>query len=342
MVITMIKVLKKCVIFAVVAVAVVMTMGSSSVLGADSKDDSELFIIRYPRPFVFESNIVAEALGFFKEEGLKIEYVTTVEGLSSFQMLAQGLIDVAGPHPNSVAQARLAGIKVLAVVPDMVDNPKYPHVRYIAREDGPIKSLEDIVDKKVAIRAYAACYEGYLQTYLDDKGVKGDVAWVVLPAGGQAEQALSQGLVDLTTSHPPFATLAFKAGGNKEIATSWDIFKKPAAGLAVYVFHEDFLAKHPDKARAFAKAMYKTRKWINRHVDESIYLVAKELKLDPESVNVELDGRWYTETPSILKEDIELWFDISEKLGYWKHGDIRPEDIFTNEFDPTEEPVFTD
>lgn len=330
------KILKKCAILAAVAAAIIMATDSNPAMAADSKD-AELFVMRLPRPYVFDETLIGKALGFFEEEGINIEFVTAVEGLSSFQMLNQGLLDAGGGHPSNVAQAKLAGIKVLGVAPGMVDNPKYPHARYIVKEDGPIKSLDDIVGKKVAIRTYMSCYEGYLKIYLEDKGIKGDVEWVVLSTGGQAEQALSQGLIDMTTTHPPFATIAFKAGGHKQIATSWNIFESAAAGLGIHVFEEDFLAAHPNEVRAYTRALYKTRKWINSHMDEAVHLTAKEFNVDPADVNVELDGRWYAETPGIQKEDIELWFDISERLGYWNHGDLKPEDIFTNEFDPTEE-----
>jgi ABC-type nitrate/sulfonate/bicarbonate transport system substrate-binding protein len=251
-------------------------------------------------------------------------------------MLAQGLIDVADGHPDQVAKARLAGMKVKAVVPGMVDHPDFPHVRYIARENGPIKSLNDIVGKKVGIASFASCYEGYLLSYLNQKGLTGEVEWVTLPAGGQAEQSLTQGLIDLTTSHPPYGSLAIKAGGNKQIATSWDIFNSPAAGLSVRAFNEDFIARHPDQVKAFSRAMFKARKWINAHMDEAVPLVSKALGVDPATVSVEWDGRWYAETPGYNKEDIDLWFKICEDLGYWQPGDIKPEEIYTNEFAPSE------
>ncbi|MDR1649327.1 MAG: ABC transporter substrate-binding protein [Synergistaceae bacterium] len=298
------------------------------------KAKKDLFVIRSSAQTVFNEFHAAALKGFFEEEGLEIEFLGLVEGLSKYQMLEQKLVDVVDGHPNQTAQARLAGIKAIAVVPGMVDHPKYPHVRYYAREGGAVKSLDDLVGKKVGIMNYGSCYEGYLKAYLTGKGIKGDVEWVVLPAGGQQEQALTQGLIDLTTSHPPFGSVADKAGGNKEIASSWDIFKSPAAGLSVRVFHEDFIKEHPDKVRAFARAMYKARKWIDANMEEAVPLVSEALGLDPATVDAAWDGRWYAETPGFAEEDIALWFEISEALGYWNHGDIQPEDIYTNEFAP--------
>lgn len=301
---------------------------------AGRRGDDGLFVVRTITQVVFNEFNVADLRGYFAEEGIKLEYVGRVEGLSNYQLLEQGAIDVTDGHPNQVAQARLAGMKVKAVVPGMVDHPDFPHVRYIARENGPIRSLDDIIGKKVAIQSYNSCYEGYLQYYLQQRGIKGEVDWVVLATGGQAEQSLTTGQIDMTTSHPPFGSLAIRAGGNKQIATSWDILHSPGSGLSVRVFTEDFINKYPDILRGFARAMYKARLWIDENMDEAVPLVSEYLGLDPEKVSVEWDGRWYEETPIFRKEYIDTWFDLCEALGYWKPGDIEPEDIYTNDFAP--------
>ncbi|MDR1978502.1 MAG: ABC transporter substrate-binding protein [Synergistaceae bacterium] len=295
----------------------------------------DLFVIRVPLKTGFNEFTAADLKGFYEEEGIKAEFIGLLEGLSVYQMLEQGLIDVTDGHTDKLTQARLAGIKVKAVLPGMVDHPKLPHVRYYAREDGPIETLDDIVGKKVGISNYAACNDGYLKAYLNKRGIEGEVEWVVLPKAGQMEQALSQGLIDLSTTHPPFASLVVNAGGSKQVASTWDLYNSPGAGLSIRAFHEDFLAAHPEEVKAFSRAMYKTRKWINENPNEAIPLVSEALGLDPAKVNVELDTFWFSEEPGIKKEDIELWFEISESLGYWNHGDIEPEEVFTNEFDPT-------
>jgi ABC-type nitrate/sulfonate/bicarbonate transport system substrate-binding protein len=324
---------KRTIFTAICAVALFAAMNLNPAFGAAS----DLFVIKVPLKTGFNEFVVADLRGYYEAEGLKAEYVGLVQGLSVYQMMAQGLLDVGDGHPNQVAQARLAGIKVKAVAPGMVDNPKYPHVRYIAREDGPIKSLDDIVGKKVGITNYGSCIDGYLIAYLEKKGIKGEIEWVTLPTGGQAEQALTQGLIDLTTSHPPFGSIAIMAGGNKQIASTWDIFHSPGAGLSIRAFSDDFIKAHPNEVRGFARAMYKARKWINENMEEAVPLVSKQLGLDPATVSAEKDGFWFEDAPDIKRDYIQQWFDLSENLGYWKHGDIEPEDIYTNEFAPPEE-----
>ena len=294
--------------------------------------DDGLFTIKTITQTGFNEINVADELGFFKEEGINIEYTGVLgKGVTEFQLLEQGVNDAfTGSHPPTVAQARLAGLKVKIVAPGMVDNEKSPHVRYLVQENSPITSLDQIVDKKVAITSTAPCYDGYLTYYLQQKNIKGKPEFVTLSTAGQQEQSLAQGLVDVTTSHPPYAGKALAAGGVRQIATSWDILHSPGAGLSCRGFTEDFIKEHPDQVQGFVNALYKARVWINSNQDEAINIVAKYLKLEPKDLSV----FWYDEEKNINPEYINEWYNISETIGLWKKGDITQEELYTNEFVP--------
>jgi sulfonate transport system substrate-binding protein len=291
-----------------------------------------LFPIRVVTQTGFNEINVADELGFFKDEGIKIEYTGVLgQGVTEFQLLEQGINDAfVGSHPPSVAQARLAGVKVKIVAPGMVDNPDFPHVRYLVQKDSPITSLDQIAGKKVAISATGPCLDGYLKYYMKKNNIKGDVEWVTLSKPGQEEQSLDQGLIEVTTSHPPYAGKELSSGNARQIATSWDILHSPGAGLSCRGFTEDFIAKHPDQVQGFVNAMYKARVWINSHQDEAKKIVAKFLNLEPDDLSV----FWYDEEKSINPEYINEWYGIAEDIGLWKHGDITQEEIYTNDFVP--------
>lgn len=292
----------------------------------------ELFPIRVVTQTSFNEINVADELGFFKEEGIKIEYTGVLgKGVTEFQLLEQGINDAfTSSHPPSVAQARIAGIKAKIVAPGMVDNPDFPHVRYLVQKDSPITSLDQIVGNKVSISAPAPCNDGYLLYYLKNHNIKGEVEWVTLSTAGQQEQSLDQGLIEVTTSHPPYAGKSLAAGNTRQIATSWDILHSPGAGLSCRGFTEEFIEKNPDKVQGFVNAMYKARVWINSHQDEAIKIVADYLKLEPGDLSV----FWYDENKNIDPKYINEWYTIAEDINLWKKGDITQEEIYTNEFVP--------
>lgn len=299
---------------------------------ASDESDGKLFKIRVATQTTFNETQIADKLGFFREEGIEIEYTGVLKpGITEYQLIAQGINDAfISSHPPNVAQARLAGIKVVAVAPGMVDNENFPHVRYLVKEDSPIKTLNDILNRKVSITSISACTDGYVKYYLKQNNLEDKVQWVTLPNPGQQEQSLVQGLVDMATSHPPYAGIALKQGGVRQIATSWDILKDPAAGLSVRGFSEDFIKKNPEVVKGFCKAMYKARVWINSHQDEAKAIIAKCLDLKTEDISV----FWYDEHKAIEQAYIETWFEIAEDLGLWKKGEIKPTDIYVNDYAP--------
>lgn len=307
-----------------------------SMIGCGSKESKVegdgLFPIRCITQTGFNEINVADELGYFKDEGIKIEYTGVLgQGITEFQLIEQGINDAfTGSHPPTVAQARLAGLKVKIVAPGMVDNPDFPHVRYLVQDDSNITSLEQIVGKKVSISSTAPCNDGYLIYYLLQHNISGSPEFVTLSTAGQQEQSLNQGLIQVTTSHPPYAGKALSAGGVHQIATSWDILHSPGAGLSCRGFTEDFISKHPDQVQGFVNALYKARIWINSHQDEAKNIVAKYLKLEPDDLSV----FWYDEDKNINSEYIDEWYKISEEIGLWKHGDITQDEIYTNDFVP--------
>lgn len=314
------------------AVLILIAAGCGKSGRASTLDKDGLFTIRVASQTGFNETQIADEQGFFKEQGIKIEYTGVLsKGVTEFQTIVQGINDAfIGGHPPNVAQARLAGIKVLAVAPGMVDNKDFPHVRYLVQDSSPIKTLSDINGKKVAITNISACTDGYLKYYLLQHQLPEKVNWVTLPTPGQQEQSLTQGLIDVTTSHPPYAGIAVKQGGVRQIGTSWDILQSPGAGLSVRGFSEKFIQEHPDIVRGFTAALYKSHIWINSHQKEAQEIIAKKLNLKAEDVSV----FWYDEHKGIEPEYIDKWYEIAEDIGLWKKGEIKPTDIYTNDYAP--------
>lgn len=296
------------------------------------------FTLRVVTQTGFNEINVADELGFFWEEGIELEYIGALaKGVTEFQLIEQGELDAfTTVHPPTIAQARLAGIQTKAVAPGMVDNEEYPHVRYLVKVDSPIQSLEEAVGKKVSITSIAPCSDGYVKYYLQSKGLDPEqVEFVTLSTPGQQEQSLVQGLVDITTSHPPFAGPVVASGEAREILNTWEIFQSPGAGLSTRGFSEAFIAEHPDVVQGFVNAMYRARRWINEHFDEAKGIVAKYLDLAPE----DLSSFYYDGNKNITPAYVDKWFEISETIGLWNSGDVQPEDVYTNDFVPKDAPA---
>ncbi|MDR1778208.1 MAG: ABC transporter substrate-binding protein [Clostridiales Family XIII bacterium] len=310
--------------------------------GSDKEEDSEaeteeLFKLRMVTQTTNSETIIADRLGFFANEGIEVVYVGTLgQGVSQDQAIATGDIDVfTQGHITSTAQARLAGLTSVVVAPGFVDDPEYRHVTYLVREDSDIYSIEDFAGKKVGITGNAVCIDGYLTKYFEEHGLDpSTIEFVTLPQAGQAEQALVQGLIDVTTSHSPYSGLALAEGGVRIAGCSWDIFESPAAGMATRGFSDEFIEEHPDIVQGWMNAMYHARVFIERHPEYARIVSADYLGLEPEQVSL---NRWPLEK-NIPEDWAQLWFDLSEELGYWEHGDITIDEVVNNSFVPTDYP----
>jgi ABC-type nitrate/sulfonate/bicarbonate transport system substrate-binding protein len=304
-----------------------------------SQEPGGKFKLRAVTQTTFSETIIADRLGFFADEGIEIEYVGALgRGITQFQAIELGEIDVfTQGHLTSVGQARLAGIKVKAVSPGFIDDPDNPHVLYLVREDSPLRSLDDLPGSKVAISSSSVCTDGFLKRYLRDRGIDYSTVEFISLSGqtGIAEQSLVQGLIDVTTSHTPQGGIALAAGGVRKLASSWDIFHSPSAGLAVRGFSDKFIEEHPDIVQGFVNAEYRARVFMKRNPaysriagGEYLQLSADEVSSNSYDQNKNIDTQWALE-----------WIKMSEEEGYWEKGQLSPDDIYTNAFVPRDVPA---
>lgn len=296
------------------------------------------FVLKVVTQTTFSDTIIADKLGFFADEGIQIEYVGSLgQGVTQYQALAQGIIDVVTQgHPADIAKARLAGVKITQVAPGFVDDADNPHIMYLVKKDSPLKTLDDLVGKKVSVSFSGVCTDGYIKYYLKNKGLDPDsVEFVTMNQPGQAEQAVTQGLIDVTTSHTPYGGVALRQGDVRLLATSWDIFHSPGAGFSARAFSDEFIEAHPDVVQGFVNAMYRARVFVNNNLDYAKQEAGEYLKLDP----ADLSSNNFDQNKSIDPAYIEDWFEIAETMGLWEHGDISPEEVYTNQFVPEDIPA---
>jgi ABC-type nitrate/sulfonate/bicarbonate transport system substrate-binding protein len=304
-----------------------------------SKDGKKLFNLRVVDPPVdYLEFVTAWELGFFEEEGINIEFIGTLpSGLKDLQAIEQGLIDASySGHPSNIAQARLAGIKVKIVQPGMIDTPQSPHVTYLVKKDSKYKTLDDLKGAKVGVSGIGVCTSGYVQYYLERGGwSKDDVDFLTFATAGTQEQAVIQGDIDVSTSHTPYAEITLKTGEVRSIGTTYDIFQSGAGGLGARTLAERIINDHPEVAQGYVNAMYRARLWTNSHFEEAGDLVAAVLGLKKGDVLA-----IYQDTNKNIDPDyLKIWFDIGLKIGLWNEGDIKPDEIYTNQFVPKDAPT---
>ncbi|MDR3254115.1 MAG: ABC transporter substrate-binding protein, partial [Synergistaceae bacterium] len=98
--------------------------------------------------------LVADQIGFFAEEGLKIVYTGTVDYNQQLATILNGDNDIGDAHPNELAMFIKGGAAVKGVSRDDIEpldekDVDYRHMKYFVKADSPIKTWSDLVEYRV-------------------------------------------------------------------------------------------------------------------------------------------------------------------------------------------------
>jgi len=297
-----------------------------------SSDGKKLDVIKIATQTGFNEFDIADELGFFKEEGIQLEYTGVLKGSTAIQAVLTGSNDVFDGHPIDVALAQLAGAKIKVVATGMIDNEKFVHMNYMVNSKSSIKSPEDLKNRKfkIAVANRNSCAEIIALEYFKKYNIpKSNAEFVIMPSN-QQEQALSQSLVDIAALHPPYIKKAQIDGGVRSLFTSYEVTQGPAGGASTRGFSDEFIKEHPDTVKRFVKVLVKTHKWINTHQQQANEITAKRFNMKISQV----EPFWYDENDYVNPEYIQKWVDMSEETGILEKGAIKASDIYTNKFSP--------
>lgn len=294
-----------------------------------NKPASKEIVIKYPNTQWYDAVYIADANGYFKEQGIKINYVGEIPAAQIVPSVASGSIDFGLRHTPLVAMAKAQGSNLKIVAAGTQTLPNYPHMRYIVRKDSGINSIKDIAGKKVAINSFGACSEFVTREFLRRENIDpNNVHFVVLP-DSQQEQAVDQHLVDIAIVHAPYTKKALKNPNLKELVNDY-AYEDGITGMCPYFTNEDFAKKNPQAVKGFVTAVAKAADWSKTHENEGKKIIADKLGIKVDDVEA-----WnYYEHQIIPKEAAKWWVDYLERNGKLKAGQVKVEDLYTNEFNP--------
>ncbi|MUT65945.1 ABC transporter substrate-binding protein [Paenibacillus sp. NEAU-GSW1] len=214
--------------------------------------------------------------GFFKEEGLDVEFITTknaVEGLTSKD------VDIADVATTTaiIAAGKGAPIKIVS----SMFRTKGPF--YLIAAPG-INSVEELKGKKVGAAVFGSGLDVYTQKILQQHGLtKDDVTYVANGAQEAAYASLESGQVDATIIHEPFASLVEITGKGKLLAKGWDYL--PNFHTGVLASRNDFIEKNPELIEKLLRAYFKSQEYAKNNIEEYKAYFLENVKVDPKAVD---------------------------------------------------------
>lgn len=202
---------------------------------------------------------IADANGYFAEQGLKVKFVRFDSAAKAIPSLSSGEIDVASGATSAGlynAVERGIGIKIVS---DKARNTKgYSFEDIMVRSDllasGQVKSLKDFKGLKVAISAKGNSEDALVDYALKKNGLSiKDIDPVYLGFPNQIAAYANKG-IDASLTVEPTVTKLLQLGFAKKLITADQIF--PGFQTAV-VFYSPKFIKQPENAKKFMIALVK-------------------------------------------------------------------------------------
>ena len=210
---------------------------------------------------------IADAKGYFAEEGLKAEFVRFRTAGEVVAPLGTGELDVGGGSPSpALFNAIARGIPVKIVGDRYTARPGQGTTALLVRKDladgGQVRDYSDLRGKNIAINATGSSTEIMVEKALEKGGVKREEVNVVTMPFPDMLAALGSKAIDVAGDVDPYNAMAVDRG----LAVRWkgEDEINPNHETAVILFGPSFYQNKPEAARRFMVAYIRAvRDYVN-------------------------------------------------------------------------------
>jgi NitT/TauT family transport system substrate-binding protein len=218
--------------------------------------------------------VLANKLGYFKEEGVTVEIAAFSGGSKALEALIGGSADVVSGAYSHTINLATKGEKLKSFLVQV----RYPGLAIGVgkQKAAQVKSVKDLKGMKIGVSAPGSSTHMIVNYALTKEGIKPDeVSIIGVGTSAAAVQALKSGQIDaIINSDPVMAML--EEGGDAVIlhdlrteAGTTKLFGSayPEAG---FYAKADFIAKNPNTIQALTNAAVRAEQWIAKATPDQV------------------------------------------------------------------------
>ena len=208
-------------------------------------------------------------------------------------------------------------------------------------EESDIKTPKDLIGKKIGVNTLGAHAEFTVKQFLRDNGLTEEeikkVELVVVP-GASAEQILRAGQIDVVQLSNIGKEKALENGGIRPVFKDTDLFGEFTAGA--YFFTEKYIKENPDTVKTFVEGTAKAIEWARTTPREEVIAKLEEIVSAREGNETTENLKYWKSTGIaedggvIAAKEFQVWIDWLVQSGELKEGQVKQEDLYTNEYNP--------
>ena len=290
---------------------------------------------------IYLPNMLAQRLGYFKEQNLDVTLIDEASGQSSEEQVLTGNVDAASGSYNHTQEVQPKG-KFLESV---VQLQRAPGEAEVVKADlaGQITSASDLKGKNLGVTELGSGTQTLTMAIIGRQGITSDqVHFIPVGAGDTFLAGMRQGKIDAGMTTEPTISRAVNTGVGKVLVDLRTPESTRAALGGDYPFISvfmsvDYVNSHKDTVQRLVNAYVKTLKYVAAHTaaeitdqmpqdyykaDKAAYIAA----LDGQKASFTPDGRMPASGPQVVN-DIETKYVPS-----MKGTTVDLSKTFTNEF----------
>jgi len=327
----------------------ITALAGSILVGCSSKDDGgdtakdgtkkEDTVLQYQStPGAVNFPELAADLGYLGD--LKLDKVSNmVGGPESIQLTATGETDFGTAFNGAIIKSYAKKVKIKSVV-GSYGSDENTYFGAFALEGSSIKSPKDFIGKKIGVNTLGAHAEFVIKDYLRQGGLSekeiNEILLVTVPPAN-AEQALRNKQIDIVLLSGIAKDFALERGGLVELFNDTEVFgSKFTAGD--FFFTQKFIEQNPETVKQFTEGVAKAIEWARKTPKEEV-IARYEKIVSAREGNEPLKNLRFWKSTGIAKEggvitdeEYQVWIDWLVRNGELKEGQIKAEDLYTNEF----------
>lgn len=252
--------------------------GSQGGTGADGQVDfsgeiavAHLQAIAAGAPF-----LVADELGYFKEEGLTLDMISFPGGTDTIRGISSGIpFGMPATLPGLIAYQ--AGQDDLRLVSGAVN---VALVNFLVPADSDIQSIDDLRGKRIAVSQPGSITTYFANRIATEQGLVPGEDVEILNVGGppDAWTATQQGLADVAWSSPPVSNRLVNDGEARVLFETSEYVENWVDNT--YWTTQEFIDESPDVIQAILRAMQKSFTTIQEDLDSAAPAYAARAELD--------------------------------------------------------------
>lgn len=283
-----------------------------------------------------------------KEEGVKLQeiYGSGSAGWLPMMILMTNQVDVSGGGWPGWINARARGGKIKAVLGGGSSYQNWPGRRagLLVLENSSIRTIKDLEGKTVAVNVLGLTGDYVVKLMLKKNGIPLNKVQIIPVPSENQEQALRSKQVDAvadTTSGGPNFERILDRGGVRVIPGTGKYEVLGYADSTGTGFREEFIEKHPDVVRRYVSAVEKARRILwdeyNKNPEKVRAVHAnlvKEKGGNPQLSKYYLPPIHLPTYEFLTGGEVQRWIELMEAEGHLKPGQVKAEDVYTNDFNP--------